>query len=68
MGLIYTAVGALALTVGGGLVWGIFIVLELLTRSLSLNVLQYVVPAPVVIFFCYLLGNAILENRKESRR
>lgn len=68
MGAVHTVIGAIALAVGGGIVWGLFFVLELLVKSMGANVMQYVLAAPLVLFISYLLGGAIHENRKGHRK
>lgn len=50
MGAVHTVVGAVALAVGGGMVWGILFVLELLVKSMGPNVMQYILAAPLILF------------------
>jgi hypothetical protein len=68
MGLVNTVIGAIALAVGGGAIWGILFVLELLVKSLGVNVFQYVLAAPLVLFISYLLGDGIQANRKRHSK
>ena len=68
MGLIDTVVGAIALAVGAGVVWGLLLVIEILVKSLTPDVFQYFLAAPLVLFISYLLGGGIRENRKGYRK
>lgn len=66
MALIYIGIGALALAAGGGALWGVFFVIELLVKSIGPEVMQYVLPAPVIALLCYLVGEAVYSQRKRS--
>ena len=68
MGLIHTVIGAIALAAIGGGVWGLLFVIELLVKSMGVNVFQYVLAAPLVLFISYFLGYGIHENRKSHRK
>lgn len=66
MALIYIGIGALALAAGGGVVWGIFFMLELLIHSIGVTVMQYLLPAPMIALLCYFIGDAIHSLRKRG--
>ncbi len=68
MGLIHTGVGAIALAIIGGGVWGVILVIELLVKSMGVDIFQYVLAAPLILFISYLLGHGIHENRKGHRK
>lgn len=68
MGLIHTVTGAIAFALIGGAMWGILFVIELLVKTMGVNVFQYVLAAPLVLFISYLLGYGIHENRKGHRK
>lgn len=68
MGAVHTVIGAIALAVGGGVVWGLLFMIELLNKSMGPDVFQYVLAAPLVLIISYLVGYGIHENRKDHRR
>ena len=57
--------GLVALVAGGGIIYGLTFVLELLANSLSnKNVGGLLVCSPMLVFLAYLIGQGILANRK----
>lgn len=68
MGLINTAIGALALLVSCSVIWGFIFVLQVVTKSLGRDDSLYVLSAVPLLIFSYLLGEGIHALRKEHRK
>jgi hypothetical protein len=68
MGLVNTVIGAIALAVGCGAIWGIIFVIELSVKSMGVDVFQYVLAAPLVLIISYFLGDGIQANRKSHSK
>jgi hypothetical protein len=59
------AVGLVAVVAGGGAIYGLSFVLELLANSFSnRNVAGLLLCSPMLLFLSYLIGHGILANRK----
>lgn len=68
MGLVYLGIGAIALAVGGGVLWGMLLFLEIVSKSFDKHTLEIIGLIPIGLIASYFIGYGIHENRKSHRK